>query len=209
MKKRLSLCMLSVLLLMLALTGRASGSTVITGRADIPDVIIDVVVPAEAESYINPKKLPVLVGTGREFDQILSEPCYIQNKSEVPVQVDIQLCGNLSGSARLVNTSTVGTGATAKNIFMYFEMLAVNDTASYVPWLDTYDPDRHLVVLASSKSYTNVVLLGADGEEKCYGAFRLTGDCIEEPKYDWNSKDGVTVNITFTFKARPIGTEIP
>lgn len=214
MKKRLTRCLVVALLLSLALAGTVQAASVftttVTATAYLPDIVIDVVVPTAGNVYINPKQLPVKIGASIENEQIISEPCYIRNQSEVPVLVSVEVTGTVkSGSdLSLLSYSTADLTTRLKKAFIYFEILATNDPSS-VSWASGYDESQHIVVRESPKTKKNIVTLGTDDSNKCYGAFRLTGDCIAEPREEWNSKDGVTVNIVFTFSPLPIDTEIP
>ena len=214
MKKRLPLCLvLALLLSLLATQGQASqaaGRTIITGTTSIPDITIEVVVPAAGNVYINPKRLPVKIGADVEDRQIISEPFYIQNQSDVPIQADVEVTGsvNRGSDILLVAESTANSTAVTKRVFMYFEMQTV-DSPGEENWAGGYDAEQHIVVRESTKTVKNLVILGAADQDKCYGAFRLTGDCIENPRDEWNSKDGVTVEIVFTFAPLPVGTEVP
>lgn len=213
MKKRLLPCAVLVLLLALALPARAlrepDAYTAITGTTSIP--VIDVSVPTLGNAMINPFQLAVSVGADIEDSQVLSTPLYIENHSEVPVRVSVQINGAIrSGSDMgLYSYSTQGLGITAKKAFIYFEIHAT-DNPSSVNWDSEYDASKHIVVKnGSTKIQKNILILGSADQEKHYGAFRLAGDCVEEPKIPWTENDGAEIEIVFTFSPLRVGTEIP
>lgn len=207
MKKRLLPCLTLALLLALALSSRAAARTVVTANTNLPT--IQVSVPSAANIYINPNRLPIQIGASIETAQIIADPCYIENLSEVPVRVNVEVTGTTRGSVLLVAESTDGSTSKAKRVFMYFEMQADVDPDD-VAWDSEYDADSHIVIRdGATKTKNSMVILGSAEHEKRYGVFRLTGDCIEEPTEAWNSRDSVTVRIIFTFTPLHVDTEIP
>lgn len=210
MKKRLSLCVVLALLLSLTTPALAAGNIKIIATPYLPEIKIEVVVPAYERVYINPYQIPVKIGGSIEDGQIISETANIENLSVVPVRVDVEVTGSVKSSSDLVlqATSTAGTTTTAKRAFVYFEMKATTDPKT-VTWDNGYDADKHVVVRESTKIKKNMVSLAAGSQEKRYGAFRLTGDCIQNPREDWTARDGFTVEIIFTFSPLSVTTEIP
>ncbi|MDE6995740.1 MAG: hypothetical protein K2P41_15200 [Lachnospiraceae bacterium] len=216
MKSR-KLIWLIVAVLLLALTAPASAAnqqTRVTAKCVLPDVKIDVVVPSGIRAYLNPKKLPVKIGGKIEAAMIFSDEAYIENKSEVPVKVSASMSGSVkAGSDLTIAPAEFDTEATkAKKAFLYLEMQAVSDPDT-VSWTDAYDAEKHLVVSASQKSKKDIVTLAAGGENAAegaarYGAFHLAGICSSDPTKPWTGKDGVNVNIAFTFAAAPVSTPI-
>jgi hypothetical protein len=65
------------------------------------------------------------------------------------------------------------------------------------------------VVRESSQIKKNVIILDAHDNEKRFGAFRLSGDCVQNPREPWTNEDGVEVEVVFTFTPLPLGTKIP
>lgn len=212
MKKRLSICLLTVLLLVSsvipAYATEGHPKTVIDADPLLP--VIEVSVPNQADVIINPLRLPVKLGADVYYGQIVSSPSYIQNMSEVPVLVSAQTTGTIRAGSDmgLVSFSVAGQGLIIKRAFLYFEMQAVDSPGS-VAWASEYDEDQHVVVRSGYTTRAKeMVILGAAGQEKSYGAFRLAGDCVESPRSEWTENDGVDVEIAFTFKALPVDTEI-
>ena len=201
-KKIRSLVLVALLLLALTAPGYAvnGGKTRITGKCTLPDIKIEVSVPSTGRVYINPKRLPVKVSGKVENGQIMTDPSYIENLSEVPVKVSATVTGAVkSGSDMALNAATTqDLTTTAKKAFIYFEIHAADDPDT-VSWDSEYDEEKHIVVRTSAKTKKDIVALGAGGQGKCYGAFRLSGDCIESPKTPWTARDGVNVEIVFTF----------
>jgi len=182
-------------------------TTEISALCRLPDV--RVTVPTTGMVYINPFKIPVDIGTGEaESGQILSVPESIANESEVPIMVNVTVTGTLKeGSSMGLNSSTTkDTGLTSKRAFIYFEMKAVgpDDDLNSIAWDAEYDPDKHVLVKGIKRKNNILKLAAADEDgnptEGGVGAFHLTGDAVETPKIAWTDKDGVNVEIAFTFK---------
>lgn len=215
MKKKLSLCLILALLLSLTAPARAvaakgGSNTVITAKPYLPDIKIEVVVPTSGNVYINPYRLPVKVDGNIENKQVISDTFSIENQSEVPLKVDVEVTGKIkSGSSMgLLNQSAATVTTTTKKAFMYFEIHAVSDPSA-VTWDSAYDANKHVVVRETGKTQKGIVMLDSGDNAKHFGAFRLTGDCIQNPREEWTEKDGVTVEVIFSFSPLPIGTAIP
>ena len=197
---------LLALLTMLASVSVASAaneySTVITAECLLPDVMIQVVVPTESQVYVNPQSLPVRVDGKIVKSQIISEPSCIENQSEVPLAVTTSVTGTIkSGSDMfLSSTSTHEVSTTIKKAFIYFEMKASDSSdVTQVEWDDAYDENNHILVRTTAKAKKNYLILGAKDTQGSFGAFRLAGDCVANPRIPWTVEDGVDVNVTFTF----------
>jgi len=177
-------------------------STVIEAVCDLPE--IKVTVPTTGELFINPYEMPVEINGEYIGYQIVSTPTVIQNESTVPLKVSATVTGAIKeGSDMTLSSSSVDPKSTKKKAFIYFEIQPTNDPET-AEWDSGYDANKHIVVRTSPKSKKNMVTLDiADeaGEKKCYGAFRLTGDCAAVPKIGWTEADGVNVTIAFTFTA--------
>ncbi|MBD5170182.1 MAG: hypothetical protein HDT20_08740 [Oscillibacter sp.] len=215
MKKNLSLCLMLVLLFSLSSAALAleapNSKTTVTAEPYLPDIKIEVVVPTSGNVYINPLRLPVKVDGKVENKQIISDTFSIENQSEVPLRVDVEVTGKIKRGSDmgLLAKSTAGSKLTTKRAFMYFEIHASSSPSSAV-WDSEYDANKHVVVRDSTdKIKKGIVILDSADNAKRFGTFRLTGDCIEEPKEPWNEKDGVEVNIVFSFSPLPVGTVVP
>lgn len=211
MKKRLALCLIAALLLLPPVPARASsGNTVITAEPYLPDIKIEVVVPASGNVYINPNRLPIEVDASIENKQIISDSLAIENLSDVPLSVSVEVTGTIkSGSdLRLASESTVGEDTTAKRAFMFFEIQSVSDPSA-VTWSNVYREDKHILIRESTRTGKNIIILGAADQAKRYGVFRVNGDCVQNPRDAWTEKDGVEVEVAFTFSPLPVGTTIP
>lgn len=172
----------------------------ITGAYQAPR--IEVVVPATAEVVINPYRLPVSIGSDETDAQIMSSYACIQNKSEVPISVSATVIGAVKAGSdmRLSSVTTQGTTLTSKSAFVYFEMQSSDSSdPDDVYWDDEFDAQKHIVVRTTAKTMKDIVSLGMDGDYGCFGAFRLTGDCVANPRKPWTENDGINVTISFTF----------
>ena len=217
MMKRLSLCLMAVLLLVLPPTAYAeeesvtNTKTVVTATLNEPQVLVEVSVPTSGDVQINPYGFPVKIGANIEDSQVVSAPAYIENLGQTPLRISVSVTGEIkSGSdMALQGDSTTLWPTTSKKAFLYFEILAVSDPDD-VDWADEFDMDKHVVVRdQSTKIKKGIAILGTPEQKKNYGVFRLTGDCIENPKIPWTEEDGVDVEIVFTFTPMAVWTEIP
>ncbi len=177
-------------------------TTVIEAVCDLPE--IKVTVPATGELFINPYEMPVEINGQTLGYQIISTPTVIQNESIVPLKVSATVTGAIKeGSDMALSSASVDPNSTRKKAFIYFEIQPTNDPDTVV-WDSEYNMDKHIVVRTAAKTKKNIVTLDAfdeNGQKKCYGAFRLTGDCAAVPKSRWTEADGVDVTIAFTFQA--------
>lgn len=204
-----SVAFLASLLVLLTLAPTAAASskfrTTIKANCLIPDVTIQVVVPTESQVYVNPRSLPVKIGGNIVESQITCTPVCVENQTEVPLAVSATVTGTVKSGSNMIlsSTSTKDTALTSKKAFIYFEMKSVDDPDGDIPWDDSYNPDDHILVWTTAKSKTKFLTLGAKGQEGRYGAFRLAGDCVENPSKEWTTKDGVDVKVSFTFTPVP------
>lgn len=208
-KKVIALCM-AVLMLVLASPALAEGtntSTKIDATTLVPEIIV-VTVPTNANVVINPYELPVEINNTSVTDQIITTPVSIWNQSAAPVKVSVAIeCTVKEGSdLYMIPYSTKQLATTLKRAFAYFEIHATSDP-DYVSWDSEYDINKHLVV-QNGRNRKNIVTLdagdaNAPSSNKCYGAFRLTGDCVSNPKNEWTEQDGIDVVLTFSFALAP------
>ena len=177
-------------------------TTQIEAACDLPE--IKVTVPASGELFINPYEMPVEINGAFIGYQIVSTPTVIQNESVVPLKVSATVTGTIKKDSDMTLSSTsVDANYTKKKAFIYFEIQPTNDPDT-VTWDSEYNADKHIVVRTTAKTKKNIVTLDAydeNGQKKCYGAFRLTGNCAAVPKVPWTEADGVDVTIAFTFQA--------
>lgn len=214
MKKRLKLCLILALLLSLsspayALAAQGS-STEITAEPYLPDIKIEVVVPAAGNVYINPYQLPIKVDGKIENKQVISDTFGIENQSEVPLKVDVAVTGKIKprSTMGLLTRSASSVTTTMKKAFIYFEIHAVSDLSS-VTWDSRYSSTKHIVVRESTQFKKGMIILDMCDKEKRFGAFRLAGDCVKNPSEPWSNEDGVEVEAVFTFTPLPLDTKIP
>lgn len=217
-RKRLLCVVLTLALLFSAQSAAAAAetgnirSTIITAKCRMP--VIKVTVPSTGSVYLNPHKLSVSIDGEGRYDQIICTPCIIANESDIPLKVDVKVTGKINPGSdmELATSSTKDSTSTSKRTFVYFEIQST-DTRSPrdVYWDDEYDKSKHIVISSAEegKSKKNVLTLapktpdGKMAEEGGYAAFRLTGDAIEAPKNAWTAKDGLSVEVAFTFTPVP------
>lgn len=204
MRKKKMLCLLSFAL-MLGMTPQALATdwshnhTRVTASCLMPE--ISVTVPQTGAAFINPYQMDVTIDATETDAQIVSTPAAIENESEVPLQVTVTATGQLKeGSTMGFSTSPTDGVGRGKRAFVYFEIVPANSADSAV-WASEYDFEKHLLIYTGTRIKRNVVTLSQSGKDGCFGAFRLAGDCTTNPSEPWTEKDGIDVNITFTFKA--------
>lgn len=182
-------------------------TVVITGTPRLP--VISVKVPSTGKVFINPYGLAVDMGWGEdESGQIISTPGCIENRSEVPLLVDVSVSSSVREGSDMIlsSTSTKGTDSTTKKAFIYFEIKAVGTNDPYeVRWDRTFDSEKHIILgngaTKAKKEFLTLDPMTLDGETGKVGcaAFRLTGDAVRNPDTPWTDKDGVDVSVSFTF----------
>lgn len=208
LKKILSFAMAGMLatVLMAPSAGAAKNTTRINATCRLPE--IRVTVPSTGRAYINPLKIPVTIGSGEEDSgQIVSVPKSIANNSEVPIIVNVTVTGTVKvgSDMTLASSTTQGTSLTSKKAFVYFEMKSAgpDDDLNSISWDSTYDPDKHVLVRGTKKKEGIIQLAAADENGDAVdggvGAFHFAGDAVENPKSSWNKRDGVNVEVAFTF----------
>lgn len=199
-KRTITIAAVLVLLLSLA-TSASAGSTVITADMYLPDITIEVTVPGQGGTFINPNGLSIVVEGGVENGQIISVPAHIENRSEFPVSVGVSVIGEARGKLTL-NSSSLSSTNRRNAVFVYFQLRATEDPdPASVDWGDGYDEEKDILVVLRTRSIDNYVALAPVDQAERFGAFRLTGDCIVEPFYPWTEEDGFAATIVFTFKA--------
>lgn len=202
MKKYLLLC--AILALLLSGTAFASGnqsSTAVDAQCNLPE--ISVVVPATAEVFINPYRIPITIESSETTAQIVSTPASIENQSEVPISVSVSITGALKeGSNMRLSTATTQdpeSPLSSKSAFVYFEMHAAPSPDQTV-WDSAYDAEKHHVVrIGASRIKKDMVIIDQADKPNHFGAFRLSGDCVAAPRSPWTEADGINVEIAFTF----------
>lgn len=227
-KRKLTAFMMAVLMTVMltpAFAAETGANTRIEATCLVPDVIT-VIVPAEVDAMINPYDMEV--GLSLSSSIITSAPASIHNLSAVPVNVSVTATGTVNGGSNmtLVGVSTKGSTSTAKRAFVYYEIQAVDADAveeledldplefsTWDRWDEEFDAEKHLVVRTTPKTKKNIVTLAAGDEKapddsKCYGTFRLAGDCIKVPKGYWDTAvDGFEVRVAFTFTRSMTGPD--
>lgn len=228
-KRKLTAFMMAVLMTVMltpAFAAESNTNTRIEATCLLPDVIT-VIVPAEVDAMINPYDMEV--GFSPTYLGITSAPASIHNLSAVPVNVSVTATGtvNEGSNMTLVGVSTTGSTSTAKRAFVYYEIQAVDagaveelegytdpiDFKYWSGWDSEFDAEKHLIVRTTPKVKKNIVTLAAGDEKapedsKCYGTFRLSGDCIRIPKGGWNTAvDGFEVRVAFTFTRSMTGPD--
>lgn len=214
MKKQRLICSIMAVLMFAMMTpafaveGAEAGQT---AQADtnlslyaLEEAVIDVSVPTTGKLYINPLKFPVHYEyDGEEVtdnSQIISEPGYIENLGDTAVRVSVSVTAepHADSTLGLSSAPVLSQATTSKKAFIYYELQAVSDPNGKISWASEYDAEKH-VIARGTRRKKNIVELESAGGRNCYGAFRLTGDCVAKPRTPWTEDDGVTVTIAYTF----------
>ena len=158
--------------------------------------------------------------------QIVTLPQTVTNLSSVDLNASVSVLGAIKeGSDMKLNATSTkvvpegGTALTTKSAFVAFQM-AVDSTLDGDSDADTIATSaakdatwtsaaaKQVVVGTKAAVGENIVKLtkadtsGATPAAAAGGIalFRLTGDCVEDPKTPWAETDGFTTTVTFTFK---------
>ena len=208
-RKRIA-SMAAVLALLLGLTTDAfatAGGNVTVVEADtlLPDIVIEVTVPGTGQAYIYPQGGPVDADGKVRSGRVVSDPAYIENKTESPLYVSVSVTGEVYAESGLTLSGSTTQGVTTrmKRAFIYFQLLAAADPEN-VDWDDSYDADKDIIVREATKAKKNYVTLASASQNERFGVFRLYGDCVSEPRDPWTEADGFTATIVFTFKPAPL-----
>ena len=101
-RKRL-LCVVLTLAMLFSVQSAAAAtgagntrSTIITATLTNQEPIIQVTVPSTGEVYLNPFSLPVSINSRSTRQQIVSTPAMIASESNVPLQVDVTVVGQIN-----------------------------------------------------------------------------------------------------------------
>ncbi len=155
--------------------------------------------------------------------QIVTLPQTVKNLSSVDLNASVSVVGAIKeGSDMKLNATTtkgLETPLTTKSAYVVFQM-AVDATLDGTSDDDTIATaaakdatwasaeDKQIVVGTKAVSGTDLVKLtkaDTSGSAPAVAAggvalFRLTGDCVEDPKIPWAETDGFTTSVAFTFK---------
>lgn len=209
-KKRIQCFVMAALMLMMTILPAfavppKTYTTEINAICAIPD--IEVVVPSSDPNLIlNPGSLGAMMNGQLENGQIISVPSWIENRSVVPIKLDVSITGEIKSGSDMSLTSepTKNQDLTSKKAFVYFEIQSAN-ARNWSSWAPRYNEDKHMLVRVGTRSRKDVVTLDAKGEgNNSFGVYRLTGDCVENPRSPWTSQDGFNVEVVFTFTPLPV-----
>lgn len=213
-QKRLIFAIMALVLLFSAApSALAAGTgnkwtTTVTGRTMMPT--INVVVAAGTATLINPLSLPVVIDGSESSAQVISQPGYIVNLSDVPISVDVTLYGAIkTGSTmKLVSAPTMGAGSD-KEAFLYFEMIQSDSgDADAAAWAEKYSFVDHIAIASEIITKNNFVTLPAQvssgvAAQNGYALYHVAGDAVTAPNVEWSDTDGANVQVAFTFKPLP------
>ena len=183
-------------------------TTTVTVRYAEPT--IDVTVPQTGNAYINPYGLPIEVKGGLKVtgQQITSDPMGIQNKSDVDLEINVEITGEVSGDVRLMS-DPIDSDSTTKSAFVYLQMkqftegtFSDEDILKNLASLPVaYNATKDVILLdgRTQKSEQAMAVMAKAGSVGSNVAFRLTGSCVKAPREPWTSADGFKATIVFTF----------
>lgn len=183
-----------------------SQSTTITGTTEVPT--ISVTVPDTGAVVVNPYKLEVSVSGTDVTDQIISATQYLENASNVAIEVKASVTGTKEGNAVFATASTQGGKAvTTNSAFMYFEIILSDDNSSEPTWPESFDKTNVNQLLVgdteNAAKSTMVTMAAGDGSDAAasngYAAFHLAGDVADKLTTAWAATDKFGATIAFTF----------
>lgn len=210
-KKAMVLVMVCILALSMSAAVYAAGSSKITISALYREPYIKVNVPSAGQMYLNPKKVSLVVNGKVTSDQIINDPWSIENQSECAVSVNATVYATINSRSDLILASASLAGSTSrmKRAFIYLDKRVTDPGTdlSSLNWDQTvYNSSTQILVSETERERNNfMTLAGADesgaGLPGSVGAFRLSGDAVQNPSSEWNPAiDNIAVRITFTFR---------
>jgi len=228
-KKIMSMALAGALALSLSVPAFAGNSTKITGTySEIP---IEVTVPTTGTAQINPYGLAVKLDDTSSItgSKIVTKPLAIVNKSEMKLDVNATVTGEVKGNFKFAaaDAKFEGEGALTTNSALVFLQMKASElknadldsaataicgidaaklNAEVAGWTAATEPEaKDLVVStkATSSEEAMITLTAAneDGEvqEGGIALFRLAGNVVANPKTAWAKSDGFTTTVAFTF----------
>lgn len=219
-----------------------------------PTIKVDV--GYNTEIQVNPYKLTVKVDDEDVTDTIITAPSFIANHSNVPVEIMTTVTGTeATGDGAVTfadapvaqaqekqadgtytyyhpddSAKTAATLGSDKQVYLTFQMKAVDDNTEAPDWVKPYDvkntknvtastpmlnnaTDGCIIVVANEASDTEepgdvaLKLAAADPDDgtPAYACYQLVGECNSyfdaESGTSWTASDKVDVQVAFTFNA--------
>lgn len=162
---------------------------------------------------VNPYKMEVTPSGGTATtDQIISAPQFIKNESNVDINIDATVTGEIpQGSEAVFATNTVANTVTTKSVFLYFEIATATSTSTAPTWAAAYDAKSAAMIPVATKATTkkDVIKMGKKDTNPTYAGFHLAGNAATNPTKAWKSDDKVNVKIAFTIRPAVATTATP
>lgn len=221
LKRFASVAMAGALALSLSAPAFATSNSVITGN--YKEVRLAVSVPSTGKAVINPYGLPIALSETYSISgQGISNaaPLTVQNRSAVPLSVDVSITGAATGNFAFETGTALSTTETANKGLVKFEMFpapALTETTlenedTLIGGFAALDSANALPsggvqikgATGTPDAATNIMTLregDENGSLQAGGAayFRLTGEAAKKPTTAWAATDGFTATIAFTF----------
>jgi hypothetical protein len=159
-----------------------------------------------------------------ENQQIVTTPMAIKNKSEVALNVNVSYTAKTSGSLTLATAPISDVTTDTKNdafVYLVIEETELTDDSTidstyasqeWTAYSTGSDAPKNILALKSTTTAISATKLATlakpdltdDGDFSAYTAgsiafVSLKGSCAQSPKTAWTVKDGLTVNLAFTF----------
>lgn len=177
-------------------------STADAAEALAEDPVIKVDVPGKGEMVINPYCLTVELDGGTITDQIFNKEQILVNHSKVPVIVGVSVTAETSeGSTLAITNQPIEPGESDKLAYLYVEFQDLPNEDSVPSWAGAYTGAFNQILVSPDGSATGDVLrLEAGDNVPVRAAYRLFGSLSSYPLDEWESGDGLTVTVRFTFR---------
>lgn len=220
MKRFGSVAMAGALALSLAAPAFATSNSVITGN--YKTVKLAVTVPTTGKAVINPYGLPIQLSetksiSGKGISN--AAPLSIQNRSAVPLNVNVSITGTATGGFVFETNASLGSGETGKKGVVNFEIYDAptlteaslqNESTLIDGFVDAVmngtpaDTVQIKGVTDTPDEKDAVIMLreaNAAGELQAGGAafFNISGTAVKKPTTAWAAEDGFSAAIAFTF----------
>lgn len=227
LKRFASVAMAGALALSLASPAFAASNSVITGN--YKEVRLAVSVPSTGKAVINPYGLPIALNDTYSISgQGISNaaPLTVQNRSAVPLTVDVSITGAVLGNFAFETGSSISTTETGNKGLVKFEMFpapalteaTLENEDTLIGGFAALDSANALPsggvqvkgVTGTPDAATNIMTLregDENGSLQAGGAayFRLTGQAVKKPNTAWAAADGFTATIAFSFSPSATG----
>lgn len=169
---------------------------------------IQLIVPEAVGMIANPYRLEVkneeLQMQAAESSQIISPVQYIQNKSDVAIDVKASIYGEAAETVKIVAAEGDVTKDNKKNAYIAFQMAKTAGTTAPADWTSPADE----LILNTTATAENPITSSNAVQMKAKTsttenaiAFHFTGKLQDDPETAWTEDDFINAGLIFNFTA--------